>query len=209
MGQVTSPSDHRSSSDIQRELLMQESELMGDECDGSWLIIMEFGLSYWNYTQLLLQSLVITINYKNSQSIFNRTLLPGLPRTRPILILVLRLASHEWVSELYYDRRSVGQSVLISSPHLGRMTRFLLLSDTCGFVNMGRPLWREDGCLLQLLLSSPAQSFSGPSPAGLMTSFYCLRFETPPTWSTRSLYLYPPGTGWPGYNPRHWVWLLI
>jgi hypothetical protein len=29
--------------------------------------------------------------------------------------------------------------------------------------------------------------------------FYCLRFET------RSLYLYPPGTGWPGYTPRHWV----
>jgi hypothetical protein len=29
--------------------------------------------------------------------------------------------------------------------------------------------------------------------------FYCLRFET------RSLYLYPPGTAWPGYTPRHWV----
>jgi hypothetical protein len=25
------------------------------------------------------------------------------------------------------------------------------------------------------------QSFSGPSPAGLTTTFYCLRFETPPT----------------------------
>jgi hypothetical protein len=47
--------------------------------------------------------------------------------------------------ELYYDRRSVGQSVLVSSPHLGLMTRFLLLSDNCGFVDMGRPLWREDG----------------------------------------------------------------
>jgi hypothetical protein len=51
----------------------------------------------------------------------------------------------EWVSELYYDRRSVGQSVLVSSPHLVLMTRFLLLSDTCGFVDMGRHLWREDG----------------------------------------------------------------
>jgi hypothetical protein len=37
--------------------------------------------------------------------------------------------------------------------------------------------------------------------------FYCLRFETPPTWRTRSLYLYPPGTGWPGYTPRLWVLL--
>jgi hypothetical protein len=40
--------------------------------------------------------------------------------------------------------------------------------------------------------SSPTQSFSGPSPAGLMTTFYCLRFETPPTWRPRS----------PNYTPR-------
>jgi hypothetical protein len=31
---------------------------------------------------------------------------------------------------------------------------------------------------LQLLLASPAQSFSGPSPLTLVTIFYCLRFET-------------------------------
>jgi hypothetical protein len=68
-------------------------------------------------------------------------------------------------------------------------------------------LTRERVCLLQLLLCSPAQSFSGPSPAGLMTTFYCLIFETPPTWRTRSLYLYPPGTGWPGYTTMHWVWV--
>jgi hypothetical protein len=35
-----------------------------------------------------------------------------------------------------------------------------------------------------------------------MTIFYCLKFETPPTWRTRSPYLYPPGTGWPGLNPQ-------
>jgi hypothetical protein len=70
-------------------------------------------------------------------------------------------------------------------------------------------LTRGRVCRIQLLLSLPAQSFPGPSPAGLMTTFYCLRFETPTTWRTRSLYLYPPGTGWPGYTPRHWVtdWL--
>jgi hypothetical protein len=32
--------------------------------------------------------------------------------------------------------------------------------------------------------------------------YFTLRFETPPTWRARSLYLvYPPGTGWPGYTP--------
>jgi hypothetical protein len=42
-------------------------------------------------------------------------------------------------------------------------------------------------------------------PAGLMTTFYCPRFETPPNWSARSLCVYPPGTGYPSYIPRHWV----
>jgi hypothetical protein len=52
--------------------------------------------------------------------------------------------------------------------------------------------------------ASPAQSFLGPSPARLLTIFYCLRFETPPTWRARSPYLYPPGRGWSSYTPRHY-----
>jgi hypothetical protein len=57
--------------------------------------------------------------------------------------------------------------------------------------------------------ASPAQSFSGPNPTGLMTAFYCFRFETPPTWRARSPYLYPPGRVWPGYTPRHWALLRL
>jgi hypothetical protein len=94
------------------------------------------------------------------------------------------------------DLWSVGQSVLVSSPHLGPMTRFLLLSDSREFVDVGRPLWREDGSVVYnccWLLSM--QSFSGPSPTGLMTIFDCLTFETPPTWRARSPYLYTPGAG--------------
>jgi hypothetical protein len=53
--------------------------------------------------------------------------------------------------------------------------------------------------------SSPAQSLSRLSPVGLMTIFYCLKFEIPSTWRTKSPYLYPPGKVWPGYTPRHWV----
>jgi hypothetical protein len=89
-------------------------------------------------------------------------------------------------SDLYYDRRSVCQSVLVSSPHLGLMTKFLLLSDHCGFLIWGALSDERTGL-----------SFT------MYNIFYCLRFETPPTWRTRSLYLYPPGTGWPGYTPRH------
>jgi hypothetical protein len=50
----------------------------------------------------------------------------------------------------------------------------------------------------------PSLSFSGPRPAGLTTIFYCVRFETLPTWRARFPYLYPPGTGWSTYTPRHW-----
>jgi hypothetical protein len=89
-------------------------------------------------------------------------------------------------------------AVYCQSFHLGdkpletHTINFIFQLNTCGYS-------------LQLLLASPAQSFSGPSSAGLMTIFYCLRFETPPTWRARSPYLYPPGTGRPGYTPRHWV----
>jgi hypothetical protein len=50
-----------------------------------------------------------------------------------------------------------------------------------------------------------AQSFLGPSPTGIVTILYCLRFEIPPTWRARSPYLYLPGTGWRSYTPRYWV----
>jgi hypothetical protein len=45
---------------------------------------------------------------------------------------------------------------------------------------------------------TPGQSFSGLSPMGHVTIFYCPSFETPPNWRTRTPYLYPPGTGWLG-----------
>jgi hypothetical protein len=62
-------------------------------------------------------------------------------------------------SKLCYDRRSVGQSVLVSSIHLGPKTRFLLLSDSCGFVDVGRFPWREDASVVyNCCWPSPAQS---------------------------------------------------
>jgi hypothetical protein len=65
------------------------------------------------------------------------------------------------------------------APIWGLTTRSLLLSDSCGFVDLGRPLWREGGSVVcNCYWSSPAQSFSGPIPVGLVAMFYCLRFET-------------------------------
>jgi hypothetical protein len=56
----------------------------------------------------------------------------------------------------------------------------LLLSDSCGFVHVEHPLRREDESVVyNSCWPSPAQSFTGPSPAGLMTIFYGIRFEIP------------------------------
>jgi hypothetical protein len=83
-------------------------------------------------------------------------------------------------SELFYDRRSVGQFVSVSSPVWGPRSDFCYCH-TFAILLMGHSLWREDGSIVyNFCWSSSAQSFSGPSPAGLMTVFYCLRFETPP-----------------------------
>jgi hypothetical protein len=44
---------------------------------------------------------------------------------------------------------------------------------------LGRPLRREDGSVVcNYYWPSPAQSFSSPSPIGLVSIFYCLRFES-------------------------------
>jgi hypothetical protein len=88
-----------------------------------------------------------------------------------------------WKSNLYYDRRSVGQSVLVSSPIWGPRPHFYYCQTVAGLLMWGAPPWREDGSVVyNCCWSSPVQSFSAPSPAGLMTIFYCLRFETPQTF---------------------------
>jgi hypothetical protein len=113
----------------------------------------------------------------------------------------------DWESELLYDWRfTANQFVLATSP-LRRHSIILFFTLTLAVIFvMQHPLWREDGsAVYNCCWSSPAQSFSGQNPAGLMTTFYCLRFETPLTWKARSPYLYHPGTERPGYTSRHWV----
>jgi hypothetical protein len=117
------------------------------------------------------------------------------------LSFVLTNSESNSKSVLCYDRRSVGQSILVSNPRLGPKNRFFV-TESCEFVDMGRPIWREDGlCVYSCCWSSPAQSFSGPSSTGVVTILYCLIFETPPTWRVRSPYLYHLGKGRLSYTP--------
>jgi hypothetical protein len=62
-------------------------------------------------------------------------------------------------------------------PPSGTQDQIFVLSDNCGFVDVGRPVWWGDESVFYICCrTSPAQSFSAPSPAGLITIFYCLRF---------------------------------
>jgi hypothetical protein len=70
-------------------------------------------------------------------------------------------------SDLYYDRWSVGQSVLVSSPHLGLMTRFLLLSDHSGVCSCGAlSLTRGWVCHLLLILALASAVIFGSESRG-------------------------------------------
>jgi hypothetical protein len=83
------------------------------------------------------------------------------------------------------------QSVMESGTRLGPITSFLLLPDSCRFVDMVCPLWQEDGSTVyNCSWALPEQPFLGLSSTWLDT-FYCLKFETPQTWKTTCLYLYP------------------
>jgi hypothetical protein len=93
------------------------------------------------YASLSLQntlksSLYCLIHFLTLFCIYQLNSIPLLPSSYPGR-LANRNSTSFFCPVLYYDRRSVGQSVLVSSPHLGLMTRFLLLSDHCGFFIWG------------------------------------------------------------------------
>jgi hypothetical protein len=68
----------------------------------------------------------------------------------------------------------------------------------CYFVAPSLTRGRVCTLLLLLVLANAVPRDSRPY-------FIVLILETPPTWSVRSPYLYPPRTWWPRYTPGHWV----
>jgi hypothetical protein len=74
-----------------------------------------------------------------------------------------------------------------------------LLSEICGLVSVGRPLWREEGSAICSVMAQWSKSRRNRNHT-LLSQLRLL-----PTWRVRFPYLHPPGTGWPRYTPRHWV----
>jgi hypothetical protein len=103
-----------------------------------------------------------------------------------VCIFVNHSALSKSNSKLYNDRRSVSQSVLVSGTRQGPATNFShSLFDfffySFGFVDVGRPLWREVGSVLfSFCGASPAQPFSDLSPTRLISIVYCVYFWDSP-----------------------------
>jgi hypothetical protein len=92
--------------------------------------------------------------------------------------------------------RSVGQSVLVSSSHLGSKTRFLLLSGCCEFVDVGAFSDERKGLSLQLLLAFASAVILGSEPRG--THDHIL---LPQVWDSLNLEGHFPVF----ISPRKWV----
>jgi hypothetical protein len=112
-------------------------------------------------------------------------------RTPHGLLLLSKVKSK---SRLYVLRPTVSQLVCLVFMHpLGTADKFFFFNHH----------WTAEGSLMCGTLSdegtgyswcwaSPQQSFSGPSPSGLTTIFYCLKFDAPPNWRARFSHFSPP-----------------
>jgi hypothetical protein len=96
----------------------------------------------------------------------------------------------EW--ELLYDWCFTVNHFVLEPRSLRLTTRISFNWTPAIIVPMQHPLWWEHGFAVYNFCSpSPAHSFSCPSQTGLMTTFYFLRFETPPTWSPGPVFISP------------------
>jgi hypothetical protein len=107
-------------------------------------------------------------------------------------------------SELRCDRRSVGQSPLVWSAIRGaRPDLYYCQLCVCW---RGAPLAKNGSVAYNCCWVSSAQLFLGPSPTGLMTTFYFLRLRlSQPGRPGPRIYIYALGTRWSSYTPRHWI----
>jgi hypothetical protein len=107
-------------------------------------------------------------------------------------------------SKLFYDRRSGSQSVLLSGHNLGNATNLYFSSTEFIFRHL-RFLTMRWVCTLQLLLGLASEVFLGTESRGTPDHILLYQFWDFDNLEGEDPNLFPPGTGWLNYIPRHWV----
>jgi hypothetical protein len=83
-----------------------------------------------------------------------------------------------------------------------RAPRQISITVNSRFVDVGRPLWREDGSLVfNCWWFSPPWSFSCPILRDSWSYFTASGLIPPKPWGQFLFSYMPPGTGWPTYAP--------
>jgi hypothetical protein len=97
-------------------------------------------------------------------------------------------------------RPTVSRPVFLSVKPIWE-TRFLLLSDSCGYFEVGRPLWREDRCLAHISTGHSQRRHSRVQVP--LVSYLTVSDLRPPPQSAGPVpYIFnPPVAGWPRYTP--------
>jgi hypothetical protein len=110
---------------------------------------------------------------------------------------------------------TTGGLLPISSPWrqapCGPTTRiFIFQLNTCSYSPyVTSSLTRGCVCRLQLLLFLASAVILRSGSRGTHDHILLSQIRDSPTSRPRSPYLCPPGTGWLGYTPRHWVHLVL
>jgi hypothetical protein len=119
---------------------------------------------------------------------------------------ILSKAFFEPESDLLYDWRFTVNQFLLGTSPWGLTTSNFFQMNTCGhspYVTYS--LMRGRVCPLQLLLVLASAAILKSESRGTNDNILLSQIRDSPNLRARSPYLYPPGTGWPGYTPRHWV----
>jgi hypothetical protein len=109
--------------------------------------------------------------------------------------------------ELLYDWRFTANQFVLAPNPLRLTTRDIFVNWTIAVFSpyVTSSLTRGYVCRLRLLLAVASAVIFGSESRGTHDHILLSQIRDTPQPGGRSPYLYPTGTGWPSYTPRHWV----